>query len=175
MPKKKETVGSTKKASIQAPWVTYHNYVKAMFGRDEEINIHDIEKAADGYKFIISSTNSDKLSAISSIFRSTIFEFGNVKLHIDFRVENDEEYDVEDLYNTAFEGNPVFDEVIVGSVPSGEAVYYVMFAKEVIQFFNDDLSDPYGNYNGLAEDIARDLFKTAVNVNFATSKEDPEE
>lgn len=34
---------------------------------------------------------------------------------------------------------------------------YCVFKKEVIQFWNDDISDYLGNYTTLAKDIAREI------------------
>ena len=168
---KKKAAG---KVGIQAPWVTHYEFVKAMFGRDEEINISELNELDNGnYEFIVSSPNCDKLTAIIKIFKSDTFKFGNVSLHIKFLVENDSEEYGGDDFETAFEDNPIFDEVITGKLPTGEEMYFVMFKKEVIQFYNDDISDPYGNFNGLAEDIARELFRDQFNVQFATSTNDP--
>ena len=47
---------------------------------------------------------------------------------------------------------------------------YCIFKKEVIQFWNDNLSDYRGNYNGLASDIAKEILKANI-VQFCISAE----
>jgi hypothetical protein len=46
----------------------------------------------------------------------------------------------------------------------------VIFQPEVVQFFDDDISDINGNWTGLAEDIARALFtEDRSGMNFCTA------
>ena len=52
---------------------------------------------------------------------------------------------------------------------AGTHLGFVLFKPEVIQFLDDDTSDYYGNWNGLAEDIAREIFVEGYRgVNFCT-------
>ena len=46
---------------------------------------------------------------------------------------------------------------------------YVIFAKEIIQFFNDDLSDIYGNANFIVADLARERCNIGQNMYFCTA------
>lgn len=59
-------------------------------------------------------------------------------------------------YEAAFSGNPVFSKTVAETI-SGHNVKYCIFNCEVIQFWCDDVSDIYGNYNGLAEDLTREV------------------
>lgn len=40
-------------------------------------------------------------------------------------------------------------------------MYYVVFKNCVVQFFNDNLNDIYGNISTLYQDIAREIFADA--------------
>ena len=67
-----------------------------------------------------------------------------------------------------FEGNPAVKEF--KSVQFGpEEVLYVIFQKEVVQFFTDDLTDIYGLCSTLYQDIAKDVFENVGGVFFCTS------
>jgi hypothetical protein len=48
---------------------------------------------------------------------------------------------------------------------------FVRFQPEVIQFFHDDISDYNGNWSGLAQDIAREVFEGEYRgVHFCTAE-----
>ena len=47
---------------------------------------------------------------------------------------------------------------------------FAVFAKEVVQYYNDDLTDINGLKSTLYEDIARDVFDID-GINYCTSKE----
>lgn len=40
---------------------------------------------------------------------------------------------------------------------------FVVFKRGVVQFYNDDLSDLYGNYNEVAENVFAKLLKLQIN------------
>ena len=155
-----------KSTGIQAPWYTVYNKVVALFGNDEELQISNLSEVDDvpdngfkcGYGFTISSKNSVKLKSIEKILKRH-FEFGNVYLNIDFVYEpqNDDVITPSDFKN-AFAGNNILSKVQIVPTPAGVPQTFVVFAREVIQFYNDDITDLYGNFNGLSEDIARELF-----------------
>ena len=45
-----------------------------------------------------------------------------------------------------------------------------VFAKEVVQYWNDSLSDPYGKVSTLYQDIAKDIFEDTDGVMFCTGE-----
>ena len=47
---------------------------------------------------------------------------------------------------------------------------YLLFKPEVIQFFDDDIYDYEGNWTGLAQDIAREVFADETRgIHFCTA------
>lgn len=155
---------------IQSPWVTTYNKIKALFERDDDLTISPLSEDEGGvYTFSISSANETKINAIEKILANN-YEFGNVTLNIKFIVDDagKEGITAADLKN-AFTGNNVVSKIETIPNPFGSTQTFVMFNKEVIQFYNDDISDRYGNYNGLAEDIARELFnETDASISYCT-------
>jgi hypothetical protein len=147
-----------KKAGIQAPWTTTYNKICALFNNDLDLHITDLtEKTEGNYTFTISSVNGVKLDSIKKILKNH-FEFGNVTMDIEFIPENDDDKITDSDFRNAFNCNENLAEVRTIETPDGFSRTYVVFEKEVVQFYNDDLTDLYGNYNGLMEDIARELF-----------------
>ncbi len=71
----------------------------------------------------------------------------------------------------AFAGNDAVARIIDGSgsaVPFYDDRIFVLFRPEVVQFFNDNLTDFYGNENTLYHLIAREVFDAGPSVAFGT-------
>ena len=64
-----------------------------------------------------------------------------------------------------FKNNPVFSFVHKVEGIYGFNAIYVVFKNKVVQYFNDNLNDIYGNTSTLYEDIARDIFENNIPVN----------
>lgn len=155
-----------KKVGMQSPWITYLNKVKALFERDPEITIEYDEKSYTIKYFIDNTTKSD---ALAKLIPSEV-PFGNITVKNEIIPSNNDDINYLELVETAFKGNPIFSKVISGDKKGLFTLDYALFNKEVIQFYNDDLSDAYGNFNGLAEDIAREILNVE-GVNFCTDIE----
>ena len=161
------------KLTIEAPWYTYQKKVKALFEGDPDIIVGDIYESEDGSSdvaFDIEVKTHGKFLALDRVLTKHK-EFGNVTLSIilfDEENANGTE-DYVSLYKTIFKGNPILSDVKEVTDFAGTPLGFVLFKPEVIQFLDDDTSDYYGNWNGLAEDIAREIFVEGYRgVNFCT-------
>ena len=63
------------------------------------------------------------------------------------------------MFKTLFAGNPIVMTMETHTDPAGGQWNYVVFTPEVVQFYNDNLADYHGNWNGLAEEIAYEVFE----------------
>lgn len=144
---------------LQSPWVTTYNKIRVLLNRDSDLTISRLSGDDNGvYTFTVSSTNAPKIIALEKIIKNE-FVFGNVTLKIQFLVENPEKDGITvDDFKNAFNGNNIISKIETVKNPVGVPQTFVMFGREVIQFYNDDISDFYGNFNGLGEDIAREIF-----------------
>lgn len=151
--KKKDT-----NLKMQSPWVTYYNKVNALFGKDPDIKVELKDDHDSSIKEIILYVNDEvKANAINLLLKNDI-NMGNLTLKV-YAVCPNTDNDAKSALNTietAFKNNPIFKNTINVDTVIGN-VSYAVFAKEVVQFFNDDLTDAWGNYNGLPEDIAREI------------------
>ena len=159
------------KIGIASPWVIYYHKLNALFGKDPDIRL-DYNDETKTVKMYV--TGTEKADAIQKLLPEGVF-FGGVELKIVVIPANK---DVEerriDLIEKALKGNPIFDEIIhVDSIFSND-LSYVMFKREVAQFFNDNLGDPHGNASYLYADLARDIFGTTEGdgVMFSTADHD---
>jgi len=147
---------------LSPPWYIYHRKVQAMFGRDPEVHVKDLAEVEEGkYSYMILVSNKEKAEAIKAILPQSV-KMGNTEIDVAILGPDEDDIvpldksDVE-IYEAAFSGNPIFEKTAVRSY-GPFATGYCIFKKEVIQFWNDDMSDYYGNYNGLASNIAQELF-----------------
>lgn len=161
---------------LSPPWYTYHRKIQALFGRDPEIHIRELAEVSPGkYTYMILVDNESKAEAIKAILINPQI-LGNIEVKATIlgpsedSVKQNDNIDIV-TYETAFRGNPVFSKVVSCSYGRVFEKSFCIFKKQVIQFWNDDLSDYYGNYNGLAEDIAREIFEQNHNIQFCTDCE----
>ncbi|MDO5575331.1 MAG: hypothetical protein Q4G60_15280 [bacterium] len=172
-------MGNETLTKLSPPWYVYHRKVQALFGRDPEVHIKDLADLGDGkFSYMILVYNQEKADAIKAILPQKV-ERGNITIDVtilgpgedDIKpdVKPDREATIEDIH-AAFTGNPVFERTITRTLGM-YVISYCVFKKEVIQFWNDDLSDYFGNYNGLASDIAKEILKPTA-VQFCISAEE---
>ena len=154
---------------LSAPWYTYQKKVEALFALDNEIEVGDVHTDEDGnYAFEITVHNAAKFIALDRVMPKTV-TFGSVTLKIDVNnVEDNSTATAIELYRTLFEGNRIIKDIKDVKDFTGTVHGYVRFQPDVIQFFNDDISDYSGLWSGLAQDIAREVFANQ-NVHFCTA------
>lgn len=156
------------KVGISSPWVTFARKVNAMFENDPEINVQYDEEANVIKLFVENSAKADALNQILP----TEKVFGNVTIGIEVIPANEDSPAA--LFRTAFAGNPVVDGIEVVPFAGNAPISYVVFARQVVSFFNDDMSDYFGAESTLYEDLARDVFDTGLGqgVCFCTNIQD---
>ena len=141
---------------LSPPWNTFVNELKALFGEDPDVKI---DYKDGSYEVRLYVAGDEKAQALNELLPPERV-FGNVAFKIYVIPANDGSNDYATTFEKAFKGNPVLKEVLRVSTPFGEYDYAV-FRKEVVQFYNDDLTDPHGNESTLFENIARDVFSNA--------------
>lgn len=153
---------------ISAPWVTATKELTALFGGDPDITIATGKDGDGNYSVTLLVNDADKADALSSLLEPEI-DFGNVKLFVVVKSANEPVTPAE-LVLRAFTGNPAVKTF--ASAEHGDlygTFDYVMFRKEVVQFYNDQLDDPNGLLSTLYADIARKFVKPIPGVYFSTN------
>lgn len=153
---------------LSPPWDTYVHYIESIFKGDPEVHlIYDEPNRL--LKILVDE--QEKYEAIDTIMPTSV-SFGNVTLIIEV-VPADGVCDDNhvDLFKKAFKGNPNVKDIVSIDMFGGK-MNYMIFKKEVIQFFNDDLSDIHGVHSTLNETIARELFGSKyADIFFCTDTE----
>lgn len=137
---------------LSPPWLTFVNEVKAMFKNDPDI-VGMYDDTDNVLRIMVD--NPSKADALEKLLPGTV-DFGNVKLKIMVIPSNEKESTIE-LLKRAFAGNDILKDAVTIETPFGPR-NYVVFKKEIAQFFNDDLQDINGVKSILYADIARDIF-----------------
>ena len=156
------------KIKLSPPWITYVNELKAMFEKDSYVRVEYNDAQEDIVKLYVNK--QEKADALSQLL-PTVKEFGGFNLKIFVIPANFNNMPSEELILAAFEGNPVLENTMVLHSPFGDMTYGI-FAKKVVQFQNDDISDPNGLESTLYENIAKDIFNSKPNTFWCTSSKD---
>lgn len=147
-----------KELKLSPPWNTFVSELRILFAADPDVKIEYEDGSYEVKLFVEGEQKAEALARLIPAERV----YGNVLLKVTVVPANKEEESDEALFRAAFDGNSAVDEIRNITTPYGD-MSYVIFKKEVVQFFNDELSDPHGYKSTLYEDIARDVFgDTAV-------------
>jgi hypothetical protein len=150
---------------IAAPWITYAEEVNALFDKDPEVLVQYDNDNTELKLYVDNAAKADALSRLLPTEKS----FGNVTLNISVIPANDNPSKIS-LFRNAFAGNPIFDSIETVPFAQNAPIEYIIFAREVVSFFNDDMGDFYGAKSTLYEDIARDVFDTTEDGIFFCTK-----
>lgn len=148
---------------LSPPWLTFGRKIRELFKEDKDITIKE-----DDDEITIIVSRYEKTEALKQILPKEK-EFGNVKIKINIEYKRPSAT-VEDIYKAAFENNPAFKYTFAFDAGTN-TITYVVFDKKVVQYWNDDMSDPHGVTSTLFEDIARDTFVSGNGVLFSTDSE----
>lgn len=158
------------KLKLSPPWVTYVNKLIALFDQDPEITI----KVTNNFVQIY--VDNEEKALLLTKWLPFGKQFGNYSLSIAVyppNIATDEQSlssklklsaEIENLpldrqFDLVFAHNPVYSFSYRVEGLFLNDVVYVVFKNEVVQFFNDNLNDIYGNISTLYENIARDIFE----------------
>ena len=141
-------------AKLSPPWVSFYRKLCALFAKDPDVSI-DFDE--DALEVKLKVDGADKADALSQLLPCKK-PFGNVTLTITVIPSNKIGARKIDLFSKAFDGNRAVSEIITLTNEYGDKNDFVVFDSEVVQFFNDDISDVYGNCSTLYQDIAREVF-----------------
>ena len=137
---------------LSPPWGTYFKTLKAVFEDDPDVTLPD-EYTEDGANVTIDVSIADpiKYLALSQLLRTEI-DYGNVTVKVNLTCsanKTDSEYS---LYKAAFTGNRRVRRFFDALDFTKTKHTYMLLENELVQFFNDDLTDYQGNANLLPKD-----------------------
>ena len=144
---------------IAPPWIQFKNELGALFAKDPEVTVA-YDNDTKVVKLFVQ--NQRKADALTRLLPSEK-RFGNVSLGIEVIPENHDK-DIVALIKDAFAYNEAVSEIwTTDDTITTNPITYVIFQKEVVQYYDDNLGDAHGNRTTLYQDIARDVFEDRVN------------
>lgn len=169
-----------KRVELSPPWIRYYRELNALFEKDKEVRVAYYPKDSklcyhpgneDKFKedrIEIVSMNYEKAEALKQLIPSEK-KFGNVSIKIDIKYAETIKTS-EELIKQAFKDNPAFKYTFCFDTGTN-FITYVVFNKEVVQYWNDDMSDPHGVTSTLYADIAKRTLKKDEGYIFSTDSE----
>ncbi len=162
--------------NLVAPWIDFYRKVEAMFKYDDEVTVIFDQ---DNYKLQVYVDDEDKAKSIEYLLVEEKY-FGETHVTVEVIPSNDhkplrsvnlENLDLVDIFNNAFSFNKAFVKTEEWRLGGFHRIY-VVFEKEVVQYFNDSLGDLNGICSTLYQEIAEDIFKDFDDVSYCTEKTD---
>ena len=139
-----------------SPWMDYVNKLEAFFAKDKDVIIDYIEK--EDTRVIKIKVNGQKKADALELLLPPVKTFGNVDVDLIVIPSNEEETKAS-LIRAALEGNEAVNYIETTSPPfSSNPFTYVVFKKEVVQYWDDNLGDINGLTSTLYQNLARELF-----------------
>ena len=154
---------------LQSPWIILHKGLYNLFAQDPDITVAPNMIQCEGgvYETHISSSNYEKLSALKKIIRNET-KMGNITARVVFDYDAPtDDIGVED-WKAAFAGNPLFKDIIAVPTPTGGEIDYVLFARDILTYYIDDITDLYGNKHIIVADLVKQVANETSNINICT-------
>lgn len=156
------------KLNLSPPWIIFYNQLKAFFRYDPQVKIIYDEDKSDIKLYV---TDEEKANALYQLLPMQK-TFGNVVLNVTVVSPNGVVKDAEllskmELYRKALNDNQIvayFHQTELFA----EDILYIVFNKEVVQFFTDDLGDLHGIRSTLYQDLAANIFQPLEGIFFCT-------
>lgn len=148
---------------LSPPWITYVNMLEALFDGDPEIAFNlDID--VNNCSVTLATNNPDKAAALVKLLPEKA-TFGKIELQIKVdcqTISNLAFTSDKHLFETAFSKNPAFAYAVEADASYFLPFTYVVFKRDVVQFFADNLHDPHGLISTLYQDIASEIFRSTT-------------
>lgn len=150
--------------SLASPWVQFYHELSAMFKHDHDIKIL-FNEDEDTIKMYVAE--AEKAAALEALLPKEKV-FGNVVIKIIIIPGNSAGVKLDNIFETAFDGNPALCYTYKVDGIFTNPIMYVVFENEVVQYFTDDLGDINGVRSTLYQDIAKEIFVPIDGVYYCT-------
>ena len=160
--------------TLSAPWDIYYAEVKAFFAKDDEVKvIFDRENL----NLMLYVDGESKASALSDLLEGEK-TWGSATLKVTVIPSNTSSGTKHfvlskiESFAEAFLGNNAVEDIITIKGIMSNPMTYIVFKKEVVQYFTDDLGDYHGVRSTLYQEIAKEIFGEHEGIFFCTDTSD---
>ncbi|NBI29006.1 hypothetical protein [Chengkuizengella marina] len=167
---------------LSPPWVIQSQKIINTIGDDDLVHIEPLKQVSGDYVLKVIVHDEAKAQALNTLIVKE-YIYGNVRLLVEIEeglgrglkapspfIQTPEK--IAELVVLALETNQLYKRVIVAKRFDSFIVFPIISA-EVIQFFDDDISDFYQNFNGVASNVFQDVMLDTIDqtsVNYSTEK-----
>ena len=155
-----------KNIKMVSPWIGYYKEIESLFQEDPTVKVK-YDDSKNTIKLYVE--DEEKADALAQLLPNRKV-FGNITVNIDVIPANKIETPKIDLFRKAFEGNCAVAFIETIDNVSSNAFHFVVFQPEIVQYYNDDLSDINGLRTTLYQDIAKEIFGEREGIYFCTDK-----
>ena len=167
-----------------SPWRNYYHEIQAFFKEDPYVTVVFDEDNMEIKLFVQAPDKAEALTQIlnpektfgETTVKVTVIPANTMSREIKLMMKSmieAEEFDR--VIRIALDCNGLFCDVCVIKGLLGFNAIYVLFNKNVVQYYNDNIGDLHGVKSTLAEDIARDIFVSRPGVFYCTNVTETEE
>ena len=157
------------KVNLSPPWDIYYREINAFFEEGPEVKVLFDEEERVIKLYVDNGVKATALGELLPLSK----DFGGTTLRIEVIPSNYSNYLSSNpalpIIRAAFTGNPIVQEIKTVSGLFSYDLNYVLFKKEVVQYYTDNLGDYNGYCSTLYENIARDIFNEMAGVFYCTS------
>jgi hypothetical protein len=161
-----------KNVKLSPPWYTLHHKITYTIGADPTVQVLPLRSGDKAY-YIDIIKKAGNPYALAAILRD-VYPLGNITVYVqvydqygqpvkgELPVGTDPVTAVKVAVELALQSNSYYVEVLTPEkIPFKPQLAQVVLVvkKAVIQFWNDDLSDYYGNFNAVADDVFAEVIK----------------
>ncbi|EEM86481.1 MULTISPECIES: hypothetical protein [Bacillus cereus group] len=157
---------------LSPPWITYFNELRNSIGADPTVTVGPLIPTDGNFIILVQTTDFEKAVALATLLKPTV-QFGNVNVTTVVSVIGDgivnpipcplDAFEIAHFFQVALENNLYFEQVVVQpQFPGGSNVVFPVFSAEVIQFFNDDISNICETFTEVAAKVFRDVMNDTI-------------
>ena len=152
---------------LSAPWQIYYKELCELFKFDPEVRIvYDTDEQIINI-YVDNAAKADAMAAVLP----TEKDFGGITVLIVVIPANKTNLRRTrgTTYEDLFYKNPIVDDIVTIEGVMTNPITYVIFKKEVVQYYNDSLSDAHGLCSTLYQDIAKRVLDADEGIFFCTN------
>ncbi|MEW6368009.1 MAG: hypothetical protein AB1714_25565 [Acidobacteriota bacterium] len=152
--------------------------IEYSFGANPCVDVSDVKEIDEShYEIDVRGCKDDVATALAAIL-VTDYDFGGIQVKINVLDSDGNEvqdpfadrkaagiHEIRSYFEAALKGNCFFSRTRRGERFLLDAGLWVEFKKKIIQFWNDDIGDFYGNSTYGARDVFGSLVKTTFETN----------
>ena len=154
---------------MQSPWIEYYEKLRELFKHDEDIKIIYIDDSKEIQMYVSNGAKADALDTLLDGDHA----FGNVTIRVSVIPGNQRNLrEYQNPIVVALGGNPIVDDVQFLSGVFPNDLTYILFRKEVVQYYTDNLGDANGLRSTLYQNLAEEVFPDHDGVFFCTSEKE---